>query len=191
NDLETTVSKHSTTISQNETDIKSKADSSTVDTLNNTVENHTTKISQNAEDISVKADSSTVNQLTGDVETNSADIRINADEISQRLTSTEVDNLVEGKGYSTVSHMENYVSNTAEGIYGSLSDVQAQIPTEIGGRNLLLNSKEERIYPIGLNHYEDYELSVDADYVQGQEVTISFDAKTSNGSDVFQICPRY
>jgi len=163
NKLDGTVSNHETRISQNATELLSKADSSTVDTLNGIVSENSAQIGLNAESIGLKADSSRVDTVNEKVETNSANISINADEISRRLTSTEVNNLVEGKGYSTVSYVDSQINESAEGIYGSLADVRAEIPTEIGGRNLIPSFYSEKWIKSSENHavVDEYTLRID------------------------------
>lgn len=92
-EINNTVSEHTTQISQNATDISSKAEQSIVDGINQTVENQGTQISQNASDISSKADKSVVDTLSGTVETNSTNISQNATDIQSKADQSVVDTL--------------------------------------------------------------------------------------------------
>src|SRR5699024_623711 len=109
--LSGTVSTHSTTLTQQATAISSKAEQSEVDTVKGTVSTHTSTLSQHAKDISA------------------------------RLTQTQVNNLVNNKGYSTVSYVDTQISATAGAIRTEMTAVEGKIDgLEIGGVNLLRNS---------------------------------------------------
>ncbi|MGV3060624.1 phage tail spike protein [Streptococcus hyovaginalis] len=93
-------------------------------------------------------------------------ISTQAGEISKRLTSTQVDKAITDKGYQTKSDVDNnitgrgYITNsalqpyalsttvqnlvkeTADSFSRTISETKALIPTEVGGRNLLLNSSD-------------------------------------------------
>ncbi|CYX01940.1 phage minor structural protein [Streptococcus suis] len=110
---------------------------------------------------------STTQTLDGKINTASAKITQNANEISKRLTSTQVDKAITDKGYQTKSDVDNnitgrgYITNsalqpyalattvqnlvreTADSFSRTISETKALIPTEVGGRNYLLNSKTE------------------------------------------------
>jgi hypothetical protein len=84
---ESTIISHTTSITQNATDIALKADKTTVNSLSSTVTSHGTSISQNATNIALKADKTTVDSLSGTVTSQGSLITQNADAISARIQS--------------------------------------------------------------------------------------------------------
>ncbi|MGQ7370320.1 gp58-like family protein, partial [Streptococcus suis] len=144
-----------TTLKLNE--IKSTAD--------NTKQNLATY--QNTVDGKLEELTSSTQTLDGEINTASAKITQNAQEISKRLTSTQVDKAITDKGYQTKSDVDNnitgrgyitssalqpyalattvqnLVQETADSFSRTISETKALIPTEVGGRNYLLNSKTE------------------------------------------------
>src|SRR5699024_1318814 len=138
-----TVSTHTTTLSQHATAIASKAEKSVVDTISGKVSTNTTTISQNATAISSKAEQSEVDTVKGTVSSHTSTLEQQASAISARLTQSQVDNLVSGKGYSTVSYVDNQMSATAEGIRSEMTAIENKIPSEIGGRNYALDTSSQ------------------------------------------------
>ncbi|HFR4575984.1 TPA: phage tail spike protein [Streptococcus suis] len=126
-----------------------------------------TKINQLIGDVSSKVSQTDYNTLTGRVSSAETAITQNANEISKRLTSTQVESAITGKGYQTKSDVDsnitgrgyitssalqpyalattvqNLVRETADSFSRTISETKALIPTEVGGRNYLLNSKTE------------------------------------------------
>ena len=80
------------------------------------------------------------NPITQRLSSAEATILTQAGQIEQRLTSTQVNNLVDSKGYQTASQVQSVVTQTADSLTRTISQVEAKIPTEIGGANLLINS---------------------------------------------------
>ena len=80
------------------------------------------------------------NPITQRLSSAEATILTQAGQIEQRLTSTQVNNLVDSKGYQTASQVQSVVTQTADSLTRTISQVEAKIPTEIGGTNLLINS---------------------------------------------------
>lgn len=78
-----------------------------------------------------------INQRLTNAETS---IRTQAGQIEQRLTSTQVGQLIEGKGYQTASQVQSVVTQTADSLTRTISQVEAKIPTEIGSRNYVRGS---------------------------------------------------
>ena len=88
--LSSTVSSNTTKISQNATAIASKASQTSVDTLSDTVSSNTTKISQNAEAIESKASQTSVDALNSTVTTHTSQISQNATAISSKVSAGEI-----------------------------------------------------------------------------------------------------
>ncbi|MBV1943666.1 matrix-binding protein EbhB [Streptococcus parasuis] len=116
--------------------------STSLSTTNNKVSTAETKISQLISDVSSKVSQTDYNTLTGRVSNAESAITQNATEISKRLTSTQVEQAIADKGYATVAVLENRVKETADSFSRTISETKALIPTEIGGNNLLKNTKD-------------------------------------------------
>ncbi|MFH0423212.1 phage tail spike protein [Streptococcus sp. A11] len=126
-----------------------------------------TKINQLIRDVSSKVSQTDYNTLTGRVDSAETAITQNATEISKRLTSSQVESAITGKGYQTKAQVDNNITGrgyitssalqpyalattvqnlvreTADSFSRTISETKALIPTEVGGRNYLLNSKTE------------------------------------------------
>ena len=76
------------------------------------------------------------NPITQRLSSAEATILTQSGQIEQRLTSTQVNNLVDSKGYQTASQVQSVVTQTADSLTRTISQVEAKIPTEIGGVNL-------------------------------------------------------
>ena len=82
------------------------------------------------------------NPITQRLSSAEATILTQAGQIEQRLTSTQVHTLVDSKGYQTASQVQSVVTQTAGSLTRTISQVEAKIPTQIGGRNLLLRTDD-------------------------------------------------
>ncbi|HFI0666200.1 TPA: phage tail spike protein [Streptococcus suis] len=126
-----------------------------------------TKINQLIGDVSSKVSQTDYNTLTGRVDSAETAIAQNAQEISKRLTSTQIESAITSKGYQTKAQVDNNITGrgyitssalqpyalattvqnlvreTADSFSRTISETKALIPTEVGGRNYLLNSKTE------------------------------------------------
>ncbi|WP_144461753.1 phage tail spike protein [Siminovitchia fortis] len=139
NGLKGTVTNHSTLIQQTQNDIKSKADKNYVDTIKGTVDSHSTLISQNAEEIKSKASQSAVNTLTGQVESHESLISQNAKEIAQRMRTVDAN-----AKFATQSQL----TQTSSSLTSQITAVRTNLDNlEIGGRNLLKNSRNPSVIP--------------------------------------------
>lgn len=77
------------------------------------------------------------NPITQRLSNAEATILTQAGQIEQRLTSTKVNNLVDSKGYQTASQVQSVVTQTADSLSRTISQVEAKIPNKIGTRNYL------------------------------------------------------
>ena len=105
-------------------------------------------------------------------------------DISKELYFCDLTIFSNGEGeYSKVSKSSSY--EAAKEAYDRANAAKDSIDNlEIGGRNLLLNTREEKSYLASTNRYAIYYgVSEPLDIAIGDTITISFDAKTSNGTD--------
>ncbi|MGV3079059.1 phage tail spike protein [Streptococcus sp. 32226D021BW] len=141
--------------------------STSLSTTNNKVTTAETKINQLISDVSSKVSQTDYNTLTGRVSSAESAITQNATEISKRLTSTQVESAITGKGYQTKIQVDSnitgrgYITNsalqpyalsttvqtlvreTADSFSRTISETKALIPTEVGTRNLALETSSE------------------------------------------------
>ncbi|MCQ8260942.1 phage tail protein [Streptococcus suis] len=164
-DLADEISLVKTTITQTASGVEQLSTSLT--TTDSKVTTAETKISQLISDVSSKVSQTDYNTLTGRVDSAETAITQNAQEISKRLTSTQIESAITSKGYQTKAQVDNnitgrgYITNsalqpyalattvqnlvqeTADSFSRTISETKSLIPTEVGGRNYLLNSKTE------------------------------------------------
>ncbi|HFI0297006.1 TPA: phage tail spike protein [Streptococcus suis] len=157
NAVKRTAEANATAITQVNNAIELKAEKTYVDGIKSTADNAMSKANANANTITqtkaelkivsdaieTKATKTDLNNLTGRMSTAETTIRTQAGQIEQRLTATQVNELIDGKGYATSSSVQNLVKETSDSFSRTISETKALIPTEVGGRNYLLNSKTE------------------------------------------------
>lgn len=68
------------------------------------------------------------------------EIEAQAGLIKQRLTSTEVEAFLTKNGYATSATVQNIVKQTADSFSRTISRIESQIPTSVGGTNLFKGS---------------------------------------------------
>ncbi|UTC12503.1 gp58-like family protein [Latilactobacillus curvatus] len=112
-------------MTQTVNDLKSKADKTTVDTINKTVEQQGTEISQNSHDIQLKADSSTVSTLDGRVTSLSGQLDVQSGLISAKVTASDVTGML--GNYATQTWTQSQIKMTADGINGTMSSVKSTV----------------------------------------------------------------
>ncbi|WP_339236915.1 phage tail protein [Oceanobacillus sp. FSL W7-1281] len=116
----------------------------------NVQEHHWTEITQNSRLIDVQAES--IIEIEGNISSAQASIEVMSEQITNRVTKTIFD---DESDYLRRSIAET--RNFAEGIEQTVSSI------EIGGRNILGNSKKPRLrtnntttHPINISEYDDY-----------------------------------
>lgn len=162
-DFDTEISSVKTTITQTASGVEQLSTSlATTDSKVTTAE---AKIRNLVDEVSSKVSQTDYNTLSGRVDDNETAITQNATEISKRLTSTQVELVITGKGYQTKSDVDsnitgrgyitnsalqpyalsttvqNLVQETADSFSRTISETKAMIPTKVGGRNYILNSR--------------------------------------------------
>ncbi|MFI3113787.1 phage tail spike protein [Streptococcus suis] len=162
-DINNEISAVKTTINQTSQGVEQL--STSLSTTNDKVSTAETKIRQLINDVSSKVSQTDYNTLTGRVSSAETAITQNAQEISRRLTSTQVESAITGKGYQTKSQVDdnitgrgyitssalqpyalattvqNLVKETSDSFSRTISQVENKIPTELGSRNYILNSR--------------------------------------------------
>ena len=82
------------------------------------------------------------NPITQRLSSAEATILTQAGLIEQRLTSTQVNNLVDSKGYQTASQVQSVVTQTADSLTRTISQVEAKIPTDVVTIKVFNETKE-------------------------------------------------
>lgn len=103
-------------------EISSKADKSTVDTINQTVSDQGTKITQNANDIKSKASSSDVDKLSGRVSTAETTLLQTAQGLTGKADTTQLNKLS-----GDLTTLSNNFSTTSAGFNASLSKIDDKV----------------------------------------------------------------
>lgn len=195
-DINDELSSVKTTITQTASGVEQL--STSLSTTNGKVTTAETKISQLISDVSSKVSQTDYNTLTGRVSSAETAITQNATEISKRLTSTQVEQAITDKGYATVTALNNKVKETADSFSRTISETKALIPTFVGGRNLIPNTKslDGYVYKTsdkymnfniarttkGATGYSDTFSATTIDIADGDTYTASFFARTSVAS---------
>lgn len=164
--LSSTVSSQNTSITENANNIALKADQSVVDLLNKTATANSTAITENANEIALKASQDTIDNLSGTVKSQGTSILANSSSLALKANQSLVDTLnktVASQGTSITTNSnalalkaDNSVVNTLSGnvtanasaIALNSKSIQSKVSQtdfdnlSIGGRNLILNSRD-------------------------------------------------
>lgn len=105
-------------------ELSSKADKSTVDTINQTVSDQGTKITQNANDIKSKASSSDVDKLSGRVSTAETTLLQTAQGLTGKADSSQLNKLS-----GDLTTLSNNFSTTSAGFQSSLTKITNTVDT--------------------------------------------------------------
>uniref|UniRef100_UPI003F68D9C1 gp58-like family protein n=1 Tax=Streptococcus pluranimalium TaxID=82348 RepID=UPI003F68D9C1 len=160
-----------TTIKQQAGQIAQKANQSAVDMLSGRVTRAETSLTQQADEIALKANTSDVNTLTNRVTKAEASVKVNASQIALKANQTEVDSVksrlqnaessltVQAKEIAQrvktsdfnqakqrLATAESKITQLGDKITTEISETVAKIPTEIGGRNYILDSQTQKVY---------------------------------------------
>ncbi|WP_438831864.1 gp58-like family protein [Streptococcus pluranimalium] len=160
-----------TTIKQQAGQIAQKANQSAVDMLSGRVTRAETSLTQQADEISLKANTSDVNALTNRVTKAEASVTVNASQIALKANQTEVDSVKSrlqnaessltvqaneivqrvktsdfNQAKQRLATAESKITQLGDKITTEISETVAKIPTEIGGRNYILDSQTQKVY---------------------------------------------
>ena len=145
-------------------EISSKADKSTVDTINQTVSDQGTKITQNANDIKSKASSSDVDKLSGRVSTAETTLTQTANGLKGKADKTELD-----KTNNSLTTLSNNFSTTSAGFNASLSKIDDKVNSNKEDTNSALSVAKADIKATADNLSTNYTKTTDEhNYVNSQ-----------------------
>uniref|UniRef100_UPI003F68CA16 gp58-like family protein n=1 Tax=Streptococcus pluranimalium TaxID=82348 RepID=UPI003F68CA16 len=150
-DLESEITAVKTTITQTAEGVKQL--STKVTETDSKISTAETKINQLIGEVSSKVSQTEYDNLSGRVTSQQTAIEQNASEINKRLTSTQVEQLVNNKRFVTSATMQQLVRETAGSFERQISETVAKIPTEIGGRNYILDSQTQKVYSNNASSY--------------------------------------
>ena len=114
-------------ISTSWTPWKETADSNDVANLQAQVDKHSTEISNNTKEIQLKADSQTVNTINQTVQQQQAQQKILADQITSKVSSADVEKMVDGKGFATKDLVESSITQASGKINESITNLQGNL----------------------------------------------------------------
>ena len=145
-------------------ELSSKADKSTVDTINQTVSDQGTKITQNANDIKSKASSSDVDKLSGRVSTAETTLTQTANGLKGKADKTELD-----KTNNSLTTLSNNFSTTSAGFNASLSKIDDKVNSNKEDTNSALSVAKADIKATADNLSTNYTKTTDEhNYVNSQ-----------------------
>lgn len=138
--------------------ISSKVSSEDFNTLDNKasgaiaqINKNTTAIDQTNKQISLKADQTEVDNVKNTASNNSSRLDIMAGEIRSKVTSTDVNNIVDGKGYATISTVQSLITQKAGTINESIMNLTNKVNSNNGGGVNLLQGTAKIEFPLNNN----------------------------------------
>ena len=112
-----------------------------ITSLSDRVTTNSTQITQNKKEIDFKADQTEVNKIKGTVSHNSSRIDVMANEIKQKVDGTTVNNILDSKGYATMSYAQTLVKQTKDQWNVTATDLDTKIKDK-DGINLLTGTAD-------------------------------------------------
>ena len=109
--------------------------------LTTAIQKNSTAIDQTNQKISLKADQTEVDKVKNTATQNSSRLDVMANEISSKVTSTDVDNIVDKKGYATMSYAQTLVKQTKDQWNVTATDLDTKIKDK-DGINLLTGTAD-------------------------------------------------
>ena len=112
-----------------------------ITSLSDRVTTNSTQITQNKKEIDFKADQTEVDKVKGTVSHNSSRIDVMANEIKQKVDGTTVNNILDSKGYATMSYAQTLVKQTKDQWNVTATDLDTKIKDK-DGINLLTGTAD-------------------------------------------------
>lgn len=112
-----------------------------ITSLSDRVTTNSTQITQNKKEIDFKADQTEVDKIKGTVSHNSSRIDVMANEIKQKVDGTTVNNILDSKGYATMSYAQTLVKQTKDQWNVTATDLDTKIKDK-DGINLLTGTAD-------------------------------------------------
>ena len=122
-----------------------------IDSLSNKITTNSTAIDQTNKHISLKADQTEVDKIKNTASQNSSRLDVMANEIKSKVTSTDVNNIVDGKGYATISTVQSLITQKAGTINESITNLTNKVNSNNGGGVNLLQGTAKIEFPLN-NH---------------------------------------
>ena len=104
-----------------------QATSNDVANLQAQVNKYSTEISNNTKEIQLKADSQTVNAINQTVQQQQAQQKILADQITSKVSSADVEKIVAGKGFATKDLVESSITQASGKINETITNLQGNL----------------------------------------------------------------
>ncbi|MDM8222021.1 hypothetical protein [Limosilactobacillus vaginalis] len=112
-----------------------------ITSLSDRVKTNSTQITQNKKEIDFKADQTEVDKVKGTVSQNSSRIDVMANEIKSKVDGTTVNNILDSKGYATMSYAQTLVKQTKDQWNVTATDLDTKIKDK-DGINLLTGTAD-------------------------------------------------
>lgn len=112
-----------------------------ITSLSDRVTTNSTQITQNKKEIDFKADQTEVDKVKGTVSHNSSRIDVMANEIKQKVDGTTVNNILDSKGYATMSYAQTLVKQTKDQWNVTATNLDTKIKDK-DGINLLTGTAD-------------------------------------------------
>lgn len=177
-------------ISTSWTPWKEIADSNDVANLQAQVDKHSTEISNNTKEIQLKADSQTVNTINQTVQQQQAQQKILADQISSKVSSADVEKMVDGKGFATKDLVESSITQASGKINETITNLQGNlqnITADLTGLQSTVRDKADQSQITQLTNVVQSKVSSEDYQTTISQLTNDINAKVAKGDLISQI----
>ena len=177
-------------ISTSWTPWKETADSNDVANLQAQVDKHSTEISNNTKEIQLKADSQTVNEINQTVQQQQAQQKILADQISSKVSSADVEKMVDGKGFATKDLVESSITQTSGKINETITNLQGNlqnVTADLTGLQSTVRDKADQSQITQLTNVVQSKVSSKDYQTAISQLTDDINAKVAKGDLISQI----
>lgn len=177
-------------ISTSWTPWKETADSNDVANLQAQVDKHSTEISNNTKEIQLKADSQTVNEINQTVQQQQAQQKILADQIVSKVSSADVEKMVDGKGFATKDLVESSITQASGKINESITNLQGNlqnITADLTGLQSTVKDKADQSQITQLTNVVQSKVSSKDYQTTISQLTNDINAKVAKGDLISQI----
>lgn len=177
-------------ISTSWTPWKETADSNDVANLQAQVDKHSTEISNNTKEIQLKADSQTVNEINQTVQQQQAQQKILADQITSKVSSADVEKMVDGKGFATKDLVESSITQASGKINETITNLQGNlqnITADLTGLQSTVKDKADQSQITQLTNVVQSKVSSKDYQTAISQLTDDINAKVAKGDLMSQI----
>lgn len=177
-------------ISTSWTPWKETADSNDVANLQAQVDKHSTEISNNTKEIQLKADSQTVNTINQTVQQQQAQQKIFADQITSKVSSADVEKMVDGKGFATKDLVESSITQASGKINETITNLQGNlqnVTADLTGLQSTVKDKADQSQITQLTNIVQSKVSSEDYQTTISQLTNDINAKVAKGDLISQI----